>query len=288
MMYSGNFVGGGGQESTAAGGGGGSESYSESVASAALDGSSSVASSYFAGLDISNNSMDDIVNPAFERTTLIDQYQQASNHRRRSHSTTTTKQAMNCGPITSNINVDVTPQSLDALLAKELNDLTFQERQGIDEEIHGVYNSTVHETPEFVNEKIAAFEREIVKIRYKPAYDRAVQLNSSYIYDVERFYLPFLRAELFHEQEAASRMVKYLSFIFDLYGEVGLTRPIYFSDMSTQDIKFLKVGVFQLLPCRDRSGRRIFGIFDDIPPETPVKSRVGLYFAYTIFIWHPS
>lgn len=179
--------------------------------------------------------------------------------------------------------VAVTAHSLDALLAQELNALTFQERQGIDEEIHGVHSSSVDETPDFVKEKLSALEREVQKIRNKDAYDRAVQLNSSYIRDADNFLLPFLRAEFFREEEAAKRMVKFLTFMVDLYGEVALTRPMYLSDMNAEDMKFMKVGAFQVLPGRDRSGRRIYGLFDDIPPETPIKSRVGsFYFAFSL------
>lgn len=177
---------------------------------------------------------------------------------------------------TSNLNGETpTPQSIDALLARELNQLTFQEREGIHEEVHGVYNSSVDETPDFVERKLAALEREIQMIPVKPAYDRAVLLNSGYVRDVEGFRLPFLRAEHFQEKLAARRMVKYLAFVLEVHGEVALMRPTYLSDLTEADRRMLNVGVFQLLPGRDRSGRRIFGAFDDIPAEFPLVNRVS-------------
>jgi hypothetical protein len=168
----------------------------------------------------------------------------------------------------------LTPQSIDAMLARELNQLTFQEREGIFEEFHGVHNSAVDETPDFVERKLAALEREIQSIPHKPAYDRAVRLNSAYVRDEQGFRLPFLRAEHFQEQQAANRMMRYLAFVQELYGQVALVRPTYLSDLTALDLAVLRAGNWQLLPGRDKSVRRIIGLFGDIPPEFPVVSRV--------------
>jgi hypothetical protein len=52
----------------------------------------------------------------------------------------------------------VVPDSVDALLVQELNRMSFQEREGISEEMHGVHCMAVQETPEFVKEKLDALD----------------------------------------------------------------------------------------------------------------------------------
>jgi len=124
------------------------------------------------------------------------------------------------------------------------------------------------------------FESELHKINPKPAYDRAQQLllvssiEFSLCYINERkFRLRFLRCELFNVQKAAERFIKYLDFVAEVYGEYALQRPICMSDFSREEMSFLREGRWQVLPYRDRSGRRIFALsnykeFDKVPKQT--------------------
>jgi hypothetical protein len=175
--------------------------------------------------------------------------------------------------------IAVRPETIDTLLAQELNQMTFQEREHIHEEIHGVHTLAVDETkPEFVSHKLRLLERaisDLVPPSQKVAYDEAVRLNSSYVKDETNFRLPFLRAELFDTAKAAFRLTRFLDFMYDLYGPDALMRPMTLADLSPIDMKLMKEGCFQVLPGRDRSGRRMLGIFDDIPPEYSFRTRVG-------------
>jgi len=45
------------------------------------------------------------------------------------------------------------------------------------------------------------------------------------------------------------------------FGDILLRRQLYVSDLTVEDIKFLKDGMIQLLNSRDSSGRRIFAGF---------------------------
>mmetsp|Transcript_10957 Transcript_10957/g.19680 ORF Transcript_10957/g.19680 Transcript_10957/m.19680 type:complete len:550 (-) Transcript_10957:1047-2696(-) len=190
-------------------------------------------------------------------------------------------------PQNSGIGPVVTPEFVDALLAQELNQMSFQEREGIHEEIHGVHTLAVEETPEFVSQKLYLLEQTLnaavtndrkVAPRMsninKTAYLEALRLNSQYVRDDQNFRLPFLRAELFDHTKAAIRMLKYLDLIYDLHGSEALLRPMRLSDFSPVDFKMMKEGVFQVLPGRDRTGRRIMGAFDDIPAEYPIQTRI--------------
>ena len=175
---------------------------------------------------------------------------------------------------------EVRPESIDAFLAEELNQMSFQEREGIHEEIHGVHTLAVDETssPDFVREKLSLLQDAIdnaVPAQSKTAYLEAVKLNSRYVHDADNFRLPLLRAELFDPTKAAIRLCKYLDWMYELYGTAALMRPVCLSDMNPTDMKLLKEGCSQVLPGRDRSGRRMICLFDDIPPEYPLLTRVS-------------
>jgi hypothetical protein len=170
----------------------------------------------------------------------------------------------------------LTLESVDAVLAHELNRMSFQEREGISEEIHGVHSMAVEETPEFVHEKLVALEQALERIpdHDKGAYSKATKLQSPYVVDVVQLRLPLLRAEVFDAQKAAFRMVKFLDLVYDLCGEDALMRPMNLSDFTTDDVRFLRQGFFQMLAGRDRTGRRVMGHFADIPFDFTVRNRV--------------
>jgi hypothetical protein len=171
----------------------------------------------------------------------------------------------------------VTPETVDAMLAQELNQMSFQERECVNEEIHGVNTLAIDEAPAFVNEKLMLLDLALdrwIAPHQKMAYLEALRLNSQYVHDVETFRLPFLRAELFDVHRAALRAVKFLDYMYELFGSEALMRPIFLSDFNDTDLKMMKEGFFQVIPGRDRSGRRIMGIFGDIPTEYDYTSRV--------------
>ncbi|KAL3904879.1 MAG: hypothetical protein SGARI_004718, partial [Bacillariaceae sp.] len=148
----------------------------------------------------------------------------------------------------------------------------------IHEEIHGVQTLAVEETPEFVQQKLAELDRALQEIpdREKSAYLEAIRFNSLYVINQERLRVPILRAEVFDARKAAIRLVKFLELVFDLYGHEALMRPITLADFNSEDINLMKQGLFQMLPGRDRTGRRVMGHFADIPAEFSVRSRVSV------------
>jgi hypothetical protein len=56
---------------------------------------------------------------------------------------------------------------------------------------------------------------------------------------------------------------------------VALTRPLYLADVGKQEVRLLREGSRQLLPTRDRSGRRVFCGVGDCGVDYPAKVRVG-------------
>jgi hypothetical protein len=153
----------------------------------------------------------------------------------------------------SGIKTEVIPEDVDALLAQELNQMSFEERELVYEEIHGV-ETLIEETPDFVYAKLDALELEIQRINEKPAYELAEQMSREYVTD-SKFRLMFLRAERFDERLAAMRLVKFMDGKLEFFGSETLTRPVYMSDLSKEELAIVKSGRLQVLPARDRSGR---------------------------------
>ena len=152
---------------------------------------------------------------------------------------------------------NVTPKDIDSLLAREMNQMSFQEREAIYEEIHSIDN-LVKETPELIAKSRAELVEELDKISNKKAYDQAKSTNSEYI-DSQEFQLMFLRAEYFNARKAAKRLVAFLEMKLFLFGPEVLTRDIYQTDMDEDDMAVVRTGVFQATNVRDRGGRVIVG-----------------------------
>jgi hypothetical protein len=147
-------------------------------------------------------------------------------------------------------------EDVDTILANALSTLSLKEREKAYEEIHGV-DLIVEETPELVANRLAAMEVELQKIHKKPAYDLALQRNKEYVTG-RRLRLQFLRAEYFDANKAAARLVKYFEGKLELFGPEVMARPIYLSDLDSDDLEPLQSGLFQFLPARDRAGRAVY------------------------------
>ncbi|KAL3905250.1 MAG: hypothetical protein SGILL_009750, partial [Bacillariaceae sp.] len=185
--------------------------------------------------------------------------------------------------------------AVDDLLSQELQSLSFQDRSAIQEEIHGVRTSSPTETPEMIQLSLLALQIAIQESPCKRGYDLAETLsmklqqqqqqqqqeggnnNNSYVNDPE-FRLRFLRCELFDVKKAATRMCNYLDLVLDKKGETALQQHQHLprlQDLSPQELDYLKQGYIQLLPYRDRSGRRIIVLVDNFGLQTDYGIRVS-------------
>lgn len=99
--------------------------------------------------------------------------------------------------------------------------------------------------------------------------------QNHYAIDDPAFRLRFLRCELFNVHKAVVRYCYYLNFVHELWGSVALEREIKLSDFNRPESKLFRKGFFQVLPFRDRSGRRIVTILGGMDPEVNPISRVS-------------
>ena len=155
--------------------------------------------------------------------------------------------------------------AFEEILSKDLLKLSFKDRNNIQEEIHGVRCLAPEETPRLLEDslrKLAIEIDEVIPDSQKQAYLRGLERPVSAAYINGRdFRLRFLRTELFDHKKAARRLVKVCEYLLRLFGTYALERPIQISDFTNAELKVIRKGRVQILPFRDRSGRRIAIIF---------------------------
>jgi hypothetical protein len=162
-----------------------------------------------------------------------------------------------------------------------MNRLSFQQRNDIQEEIHGVKSCGREETPELIEEGLRQIVEELMKLpsSEKAAWVRAQEMaqqhqsKSSYTNKPD-FYLRFLRTELWNAKKAAKRLAIFLELLLELYGEYALQRPIEMAGFTDAELDEIKCGQVQLLPFRDRSGRRILAFVSNMGLDMDRQSRI--------------
>jgi hypothetical protein len=173
--------------------------------------------------------------------------------------------------------------SEEDVFAAALRSLTFQEREAISDEIHGVGNSVVEETLDRVLEALKSLRENYLSNRQqsvttdatttnnfpnasrqdqhtlsakREAYDRAVFLRPMLEKD-DKLHLMFLRAQRFNPRLAALNMFVYFEHKRALFGDELLTQKITLKDLTDHEVRLIREGVSQLLAGREITGRGI-------------------------------
>ena len=109
------------------------------------------------------------------------------------------------------------------------------------------------ETPTLVQESLKALQAELER-----TYPHSVleKLTATSYLQTDEMRLQFLRNDLFDPIKAAKRMDIYLEALVDYFGPYALERPIKLTDFTKDELKQVRKGYLQILPFRDRSGRR--------------------------------
>ena len=101
--------------------------------------------------------------------------------------------------------------------------------------------------------------------------DKEEDIFSLLYVNTNEFRFMYLRCEFFDIKKTALRIVQVLDFLFEYYGKYALYRKIQLTDFTEYELTILKnKGYCQLLPSRDRGGRRIMvqfllNDFDNVP-----------------------
>lgn len=167
-------------------------------------------------------------------------------------------------------------ETAERVWARELYEMNSDMREAVNYELHGVQSRAAPEDPAFLAKALCLFQIEIdtqIPPMEKRAHIRAVLgLKSNYVRTPE-FRLRFLRAERFDIHKAVVRYCKGLEYLYECFGEQALLRQLYQSDLSKDEERFLKKGLKQILPSRDRFGRRMMAHFGSYSTEYTFETR---------------
>ena len=105
--------------------------------------------------------------------------------------------------------------------------------------------------------------------------DKLSYCQNHYAIDDPAFRLRFLRAELFDVRKAVVRYCNYLNLVHELWGSVALDREVSLSDLDRSESALFRKGYFQLLPFRDRSGRRVVTLLGGMGEDVNKIARVS-------------
>jgi hypothetical protein len=182
------------------------------------------------------------------------------------------------------------PSKVDDILSKEMMQMSFQERSKIQEEVHGVRNVMEDafpvETPQLLQSALIDLHRCLAQmpLQQKLAWSEAHSLPVTYVRDTD-FELRFLRCELFDAVKAAVRLVSFVDMVKDYFGPIALQRPPRLDDFEAEEMDAMKVGtLLQVLPFRDRSGRKIFTCVGDFGLQIEYRTRVSWVCACFVFL----
>jgi len=185
--------------------------------------------------------------------------------------------------------------AMQKVWAKELYEMDAREREDITNEIHGVQsNRAIRETAEIISEGVRSLRDSINQIFedehntgdnaippvVREAYKRVVASellqgdgNKVPYIRTKSFLLKFLRVTYFDVKKARQRYLRFLDLMHELHGDIGLKRPLMMTDLTIREMRYLKKGQMQLLPSRDRVGRRIFAFSGRVDRSFTVREK---------------
>ena len=166
-----------------------------------------------------------------------------------------------------------------SMINQEMLKYNLSERNAIYEEVHGVGSLCPEENPLLIRNSLDRLDLElkVLPAVQKESYEMSQRLLKTYVNEVD-FRLRFLRADLFDPRKAARRMALFLDTARDFFGDYALERPIRLSDFTKKELKCMNLGRIQMLPYRDRGGRRIVvGIPNQNHKRHEPRTRVSIH-----------
>lgn len=146
------------------------------------------------------------------------------------------------------------------ILAQEMNALSVQERDRLYEEVHGISEGVIEETPELVAASLKEMREELARLTKRAKIVRPVSraffLQPTLASD-DNFHLLFLRCERFDTIEAAAKMARYFDHKALLWGEEKLVKRITLEDLGEKEMQHMQWGSVQT-PVVNNKGVRCF------------------------------
>lgn len=139
--------------------------------------------------------------------------------------------------------------------AKKLNQLSKEERELAQEEIHGI-SKVPHEDPSQIERWLADMSDQIrqLDLPKSHAISKGIQNNPDHVL---RQRIKFLRAEKYDTKLATDRMVRYFELLQRYFPEETLGRDLTLHDLQAGDLEIWKTGFLRLLQEKDCSRRPV-------------------------------
>jgi hypothetical protein len=142
-------------------------------------------------------------------------------------------------------------------LDDEIQRLSKKERKDLERDLYGIYDDKIAIEPNHKHRTASLVQLRMAINDMDPdetiVYRRALQLCPMYCTS-ESFLLYFLRAEDFHIEKAAKRLVTYWKEKYALFGEDHTFGPITLKSLQPNDLNVIENGGFVILP-NDEHGR---------------------------------
>lgn len=148
-----------------------------------------------------------------------------------------------------------TPNEMDRIIAKEMTDLSMQEREKAENDVHGIGNEG-EENPLQVQTGLLQLEHHLDYMKKGTVYEEAENQDYNYVSN-RKFRLMFLRADRYNPKEAAERMIRFFDLKKSLFGTEKLVKDITMDDLDEDDMETLRSGYMQLPAYCDMAGRTI-------------------------------
>lgn len=147
---------------------------------------------------------------------------------------------------------------MDALLTKELTELSLQEREQVYGDLHCIPEDLPKESLDKLWAQISQVKRVLNEMdpSIKEAYIEAQRQDPKMLTNL-KFILKFLRAAQYDPDQCAHRLAVYFETKKQIFGSEKLMKRLTLEDLDESGREVLEKGVCQLLPLQDRAGRGI-------------------------------
>ncbi|CAJ1932627.1 unnamed protein product [Cylindrotheca closterium] len=144
---------------------------------------------------------------------------------------------------------------VEAILVQGMQNLTFDELQREQEDLHGVSAESQEDT-KVMDKLLKSLTEHLHRLKKGTVYESAEERNPPYVCQ-RKFQILFLRGNRYDPKAAAEKIISFYSLKKDLFGTERLVRDITLQDMDEDDMETLMCGSAQVASCLDRSGRVI-------------------------------
>ncbi|CAJ1932621.1 unnamed protein product [Cylindrotheca closterium] len=152
---------------------------------------------------------------------------------------------------------EINQEDVDVILAQGMQHLSFDELQREQEDLHGVGEMIDKENHQETISLLQRFDDQLQRRKKHTVYESAeVMMNRDHVTSSE-LRLQFLHANRWNPETAADQFLSFLEMKKQLFGMDKVVKDLTLNDLDEDDKENLLGGSLQILPCTDRSGRRI-------------------------------